>query len=96
MDGVRLEGRLYVAGTRGYSNYEIAVKNGFIGTEQEWLQSMFDYAANTTAEEVAHTVSQKIEDGTYNIAFDTIYTVDTEALELTLSVINNNNNEEEG
>lgn len=27
-------------GERGYSAYEIAVKNGFTGTEEEWLQSL--------------------------------------------------------
>ena len=33
-------GVLYVSGTRGYSAYEIAVQNGFVGTEQEWLDSL--------------------------------------------------------
>lgn len=27
-------------GTRGYSAYEIAVQNGFVGTEKEWLESL--------------------------------------------------------
>ena len=34
------QGVLYVSGTRGYSAYEIAVQNGFVGTEQEWLDSL--------------------------------------------------------
>ena len=34
------QGVLYVTGTRGYSAYEIAVQNGFVGTEQEWLDSL--------------------------------------------------------
>lgn len=28
------------SGTRGASAYEIALKNGFEGTEQEWLESL--------------------------------------------------------
>lgn len=31
---------LYAVGARGYSAYEVAVQNGFIGTEQEWLDSL--------------------------------------------------------
>lgn len=88
-----LVGKIYVAGTRGYSNYEIAVKNGFEGTEEEWLQSMFDYAADITKTAVTHEVSQKIEDGTYNIAFETIYSVATEDLVLQLAVINSEESE---
>ena len=34
------EGALYVVGTRGYSAYEVAVLNGFEGTEEEWLASL--------------------------------------------------------
>lgn len=33
-------GELYVVGTRGYSAYEIAVQEGFEGTEEEWLESL--------------------------------------------------------
>lgn len=35
-----LKGKLVVKGERGYSAYEIAVKNGFEGTEEEWLESL--------------------------------------------------------
>ena len=28
-----------IQGDRGLSNYEIAVKNGFVGTELEWLET---------------------------------------------------------
>ena len=31
---------LYAVGTRGYSAYEVAVQNGFVGTEEEWLDSL--------------------------------------------------------
>lgn len=34
------EGQLYVVGTRGYSAYEVAVLNGYTGTEEEWLASL--------------------------------------------------------
>jgi len=83
-NNVNLVGKLYVAGTRGYSNYEIAVQNGFEGTEEEWLQTMFDYAGQISA----NSISQKILDGTYHISFDTVYTISTEELVLELSVIN--------
>lgn len=35
-----LKGTLEGTAYRGYSAYEIAVRNGFIGTEQEWLESL--------------------------------------------------------
>ncbi len=34
------EGYLYLTGRRGYSAYEVAVQNGFVGTEEEWLESL--------------------------------------------------------
>lgn len=40
MNNENIQGQLYVAGTRGYSAYEIAVQNGFVGTENEWLESL--------------------------------------------------------
>lgn len=40
MNNENIQGQLYVAGTRGYSAYEIAVQNGFVGTEEEWLASL--------------------------------------------------------
>lgn len=33
-------GQLYLTGARGYSAYEVAVQNGFVGTEEEWLDSL--------------------------------------------------------
>ena len=35
-----LELEISQAGVQGYSAYEIAVQNGFEGTEQEWLASL--------------------------------------------------------
>lgn len=34
------DGHLYIVSPRGYSAYEIAVQNGFEGTEEEWLASL--------------------------------------------------------
>lgn len=34
------DGHLYIVSPRGYSAYEIAVQNGFEGTEEEWLESL--------------------------------------------------------
>jgi len=34
------QGHLYIVSPRGYSAYEIAVQNGFEGTEEEWLASL--------------------------------------------------------
>lgn len=39
MDNV-LKGKLGFKGERGYSAYEIAVKNGFVGTEKDWLANL--------------------------------------------------------
>ena len=33
-----LESDLHYRGPRGYSNYELAVQNGYIGTEEQWLE----------------------------------------------------------
>jgi hypothetical protein len=35
-----LRGALCVKGERGYSAYQVAVQNGFIGTEQDWLSTL--------------------------------------------------------
>ena len=34
---------------RGYSAYELAVKNGFLGTMEEWLQSLHGRDGQTTS-----------------------------------------------
>lgn len=38
MEGLR--GALGFKGERGYSAYEIAVKNGYVGTEEDWLATL--------------------------------------------------------
>ena len=35
-----ISGNLSNLGIRGYSAYDIAVQNGFDGTEEEWLESL--------------------------------------------------------
>lgn len=82
-NNINLEGRLYVAGTRGYSNYEIAVKNGFVGTEQEWLDSMVEEAALM----VNDHIRQQIVDGTYRITLVSDYDEDSESLVLSNTII---------
>lgn len=42
-----LIGRLSNEVLRGYSAYEIAVQNGFQGTEEEWLESLRGEASGT-------------------------------------------------
>ena len=80
-----LTGKVYVAGSRGYSNYEIAVQNGFEGTEEEWLQSLFDYSASISSE----AVLDKIYDGSFGVNLRLNYNEDNEELTLTLTVSNN-------
>ena len=37
---IKVEVQLYRDGMNGKSAYEIAVENGFIGTEQQWIDSI--------------------------------------------------------
>lgn len=46
MNENNVESVLYAVGTRGYSAYEVAVQNGFVGTEQEWLDSLVGPVGN--------------------------------------------------
>lgn len=83
-NNINLEGRLYVAGTRGYSNYEIAVQNGFEGTEEEWLQTIYNYAAEITT----NAIVARINAGSFGIQFQTTYYSTNEELILDLEVVN--------
>jgi hypothetical protein len=49
-----LRGALAHKGERGYSAYEVAVRNGFIGTEQDWLATL-GTASHFTEESIIHT-----------------------------------------
>lgn len=77
-----LEGELGYKGERGYSAYEIAVKNGFEGTEQDWLDHFgvdltgyiktSDVKDNLTSTDTAYPLSAKqgkiLNDGKINVA----------------------------
>jgi microcystin-dependent protein len=52
-----LRGKLIPKGERGYSAYEIAVQQGFIGTEQEWLDSLAAGERASIVQEIASTSS---------------------------------------
>lgn len=46
-----------VAGTlTGKSAYQIAVDNGFVGTEQEWLESLKSVLTEQDKEDIIHQV----------------------------------------
>lgn len=45
-DNLKISGDLSNLGIRGYSAYEIAVKNGFVGTEEEWLESLKEFESD--------------------------------------------------
>lgn len=60
-----MDGMNGVDGTNGLSAYESAVANGFVGTEQEWLESIFASGA------IAGNIKVGVD------SFDTINTVST-------------------
>lgn len=51
---VSLKGTLAWKGERGYSAYESALKNGFIGTEQDWLATL-GTSSHFNEESIIHT-----------------------------------------
>jgi len=53
-----LRGVLGFKGERGYSAYEIAVKNGFIGTEKDWLAQL-GTSSNFLRESIIHISTTK-------------------------------------
>lgn len=58
MGGPRGEqGQKGETGPRGYSAYEIALENGFVGSETEWLESLKADAAQAATEAVREYVS---------------------------------------
>ena len=79
-----LTGKLYVAGTRGYSNYEIAVQHGYEGTEEEWLEKI----TQDEAEIVWQNIQQAISDGSFGIQLYMLYHNETEELDFGLEVVN--------
>lgn len=61
---------VYVAGDPGKSAYEIAVENGFVGTEQEWLYSLV--AVNVSAEKWTRENAKTAEFNGVNRSFTTV------------------------
>ena len=53
-----LRGQLGWKGERGYSAYEIAVQNGFIGTEQDWLAQL-GTSAHFVKDSVVYTSTER-------------------------------------
>lgn len=60
MANTYLKGALGFKGPRGYSAYEIAVKNGYIGTESQWLASI-GTVNNFSEDETIYTTTQDNE-----------------------------------
>lgn len=57
MSNYYLRGKLIPKGERGYSAYEIAVQHGFIGTEEEWLDSLHAGTEAVIVQEIESTSS---------------------------------------
>lgn len=54
---ISLKGTLAWKGERGYSAYEIAVQNGFIGTEQDWL-AQIGQSSHFSEDSIIHTATE--------------------------------------
>lgn len=54
-----LRGKLIPKGERGYSAYEIAVQQGFIGTEEEWIASLHSGEKAVIVQTIASTSSNE-------------------------------------
>jgi len=67
-----LKAKLGFKGERGYSAYEIAVQNGFEGTEQDWLATL-----GTSSHLTQDTVSYTSIEGQTDFNLPTSYTSDT-------------------
>lgn len=46
-------------GLRGFSEFEIAQRNGFEGTEQEWLDRRFDDIPDSVIEDIAQRIQEE-------------------------------------
>lgn len=62
LDGVLSHGT--TKGLRGYSAYEIAVQNGFVGTEEEWLASLIGNGIERVEFNSDYTLTIYCTDGT--------------------------------
>ena len=62
----QLSGNLSNPVLRGYSAYEVAVKNGFEGTEQEWLESLKGQITEEDKDVIAQGASKLTLDALQN------------------------------
>lgn len=65
MANTYLKGVLGFKGSRGYSAYEIAVQNGFNGTEEQWLATLGTSSTFTRSKEVYITTT--VNETTFNL-----------------------------
>jgi hypothetical protein len=103
---VRIEEPIYIhvgrecndatSGPRGLSAYEVAVDNGFTGSEQEWLDSLVGSSnSNVTAVFVINEVPNGVLNGV-NVIFTTEFNFIPESVEVyvkgaKLKIIEDNN-----
>lgn len=87
-NSIYLEGRIYAAGTRGYSNYEIAVQNGFVGTEEEWLEKITQDEADIIWLKIQNMIMQ----GTLSFDISEDYNAENESLILSIIPVNEEEN----
>lgn len=101
MANTYLKGVLGFKGERGFSAYEIAVQNGFIGSEKQWLATIGTannftgnesvYVTQTDNESVFDLPSEYTSNSVIEVYLDgvklsnTMYTIDTDARTITLA-----------
>ena len=101
MANTYLKGVLGFKGERGYSAYEIAVQNGFVGSEKQWLATIGTannltdnesvYITQTDNESVFDLPDEYISNSVIEVYLDgvrlsnTMYTVDIDARTITLT-----------
>lgn len=101
MANTYLKGALGFKGPRGYSAYEIAKQNGFVGTEEQWLASI-GTVNNFSEDETVYTTTQDNEsvftlpsgytsNSVLEVYLDGVrlaremYSIDTETMKVTLN-----------
>ena len=57
-----LHGTLSMKGDRGYSAYEVAVQEGFVGTEEEWLDTLGGFSPIATVSKVGNISTLTVTD----------------------------------
>lgn len=83
-----LRGVLGFKGERGYSAYEIAVQDGFIGTEQDWLATL-GTSSHFSEESIIHTAT----DGQTSFDLPNSYTNNNSFIDVYVNGLRLNSNE---